>query len=106
MIGVLNALGMTHFNLRKVFLYHAAYIIVFGLLIGNIIGISLGWLQSEFEFIKLDEANYYLSVAPIKFSFIKILLINVVTLIIILLSLILPSLMISRIDPVRAIKFS
>jgi len=105
MIGILNAMGMTHWQLRKIFLYHAAYIIIFGLFFGNLIGFGLGYLQLEFGFISLDEANYYLSVAPIEFNYFKILMINLGTLLIILLCLIVPSFLISKIDPVKAIKF-
>lgn len=105
MIGILSAVGATHWSIRKIFLYHAAYIIFAGLIIGNLVGFGLGIIQDHFGVITLDENSYYLSVAPIKFDAFKILLINLGTFIITLLSLILPTYLISKIDPVKAIRF-
>lgn len=106
MIGILAAMGSTNWSIRKIFLYHAAYIIFLGLLFGNLIGISLGYIQDRYGIITLDESSYYLSVAPIQFNWLKILMINLVTFLITLVSLLLPSYLISKIDPVKAIKFS
>ena len=106
MIGVLSALGMRNWNIRHIFLYHSAYIIIFGLLIGNVLGISLGYIQQEYGIVTLNEDTYYLSVAPIEFNFFKIHLINIGSLVTILLCLIVPSYLISRIDPVKSIKFN
>ncbi len=105
MIGILKALGQTNWNVRKIFLYHAAYIIGIGLLWGNIIGIGLCFLQRTFEIVKLSEADYYLSVAPIQLHFGTILLINIGTLAITILFLIIPSYLVTSISPVKAIRF-
>jgi lipoprotein-releasing system permease protein len=105
MIGILSAVGATQWRIRKIFLYHAAYIILTGLLAGNLIGFGLGWIQDRFGLITLDESSYYLSVAPIQFDLFKILLINAGTFLITIISLILPTYLISRIDPVKAIRF-
>jgi len=105
MIGVLKSLGASNWSIRKVFLYYAAYIILIGLFWGNLLGIGLCWLQDTFGFITLDETNYYLSVAPIRFNWWAILGLNIGTLLITLLFLIIPSYLVSRIDPVKAIRF-
>lgn len=105
MIGTLKALGDTNWSIRKIFLYYAAYIIVVGLLWGNLIGIGLCVLQDTFEFIRLDEENYYLSVAPIELNWWSILLLNLGTLLITLFFLIIPSYLVTRISPVKAIRF-
>lgn len=105
MIGTLKALGGTNWQIRRVFLYYAAYIIILGLFWGNLIGLGLCFLQQQFGFITLDETNYYLSVAPIKFRWGTILLLNLGTLLLTLLFLVLPSWLVSRIDPVKAIRF-
>ena len=105
MIGILNALGYGRNRIRQVFLIHAAYIIGMGLLFGNALGLGLGFIQDAFGIIRLDESSYYLSVAPIQFSVWKILAINAGTFLITLICLVLPSFLISRIDPVKAIKF-
>ncbi|HAQ38600.1 MAG TPA: ABC transporter permease, partial [Saprospirales bacterium] len=82
MIGILTALGASRVSIREVFLIQAGIIVLTGLVFGNLLGLSLCYLQDYFGFIKLDEASYYLSVAPIKIDFYKILLINVSTVVI------------------------
>jgi lipoprotein-releasing system permease protein len=105
MIGTLKALGSRNWTIRKIFLYHGAYIITMGLLFGNLLGVGFCLLQQKFELIKLNEANYYLSVAPIDLNLMVILLLNAGTLIITLAVLIIPTYLITRISPVRTIRF-
>lgn len=105
MIGILKALGASNWSVRKIFLYNAFQIIFKGLLWGNIIGIGLCLLQSHFGIIQLPEELYYVKVAPVELNLIQILLLNIGTIGITLTMLILPSLIVSRIHPVKAIKF-
>lgn len=105
MIGTLKALGSTNWSIRKIFLYYAGYIILVGLFWGNLFGIGLALLQKYFGIIKLDEANYYLSVAPIDLQAFAILGLNAGTLAVTLLFLIIPSYLVTRISPVKAIRF-
>lgn len=105
LIGILKAVGSNNGLIRKVFLYQAAYLIVNGLAWGNLIGIGLAFLQKKFELISLDPSSYYLSTVPINLNIIHILLLNIGTMAIILIMLIIPSRLISRISPVKAIKF-
>jgi lipoprotein-releasing system permease protein len=104
-IGILKAIGSNNGLIRKVFLYQAAYLIINGLAWGNLIGIGLAVLQKKFELISLDPSSYYLSTVPINLNLIHILLLNLGTMAIILLMLIIPSRLISRISPVKAIRF-
>ncbi len=105
MIGVLKALGHTNWGIQKIFLYYAGYIICIGLLWGNLIGLSLCFLQDYFEIVRLSEKDYYLSVAPIEINWWSILLLNLGTLAITLVFLIIPSYLVTRITPVKAIRF-
>ena len=105
MIGILKALGQTDWSIRKIFLYQAAYIIATGLFWGNLIGLGLCWIQKKFELVRLSEADYYLSVAPIEFDFWTILALNAGTLIAVILFLIIPSYLVTNITPVKAIHF-
>ena len=105
MIGILKALGTRNWSIRKIFLYYAAYIIGIGLFWGNLIGLLLCFIQDRFELIRLSEADYYLTVAPIQVEFWTILLLNVGTLIITLFFLVLPSYLVTNITPVKAIRF-
>lgn len=105
MIGVLKALGETNVRIRQIFLYHAAVITVRGMLWGNLIGVGFCLLQDRFHLIRLNEADYYLSYAPVRLDLLSIAAINLGTLAIILFFLIIPSLVIAKISPVRAIRF-
>lgn len=105
MIGILKSLGMNNWRIRKIFIWNAAYIIISGLIMGNILGVGIAALQKKFSFIKLDEANYYLDTAPIHIDFITILLINVATILVTLVFLILPTMLVTRITPVKALRF-
>lgn len=106
MIGILKALGANNVSIQKIFLYNAAYLIGKGLLWGNILGISIALLQQHFGILKLDQATYYVSVVPIHLDILSILILNAGTLLCCLLMLIIPSFIVSRITPVKAIRFN
>jgi len=105
MIGLFKALGSRTWHIQKIFLYHAGMIIVRGMLLGNILGLSLCLIQQKFKVITLNEQDYYLSHAPVDINLVYILGINAVALFVIMVFLIVPSLLIARIDPVKTIQF-
>lgn len=105
MIGILKALGMPNWNVRKIFLYNAVYLIVKGIIWGNVIGITLCLIQQYFGILTLPEESYYVSEVPIEMDFINILLLNVGTLAVCVLMLLIPSYVITKISPVKAIRF-
>ena len=104
-VGVLQALGTTRRRIRHIFLYYAAFIVLRGLLIGNIIGLGILWLQHQYGFIKLNPETYYVSVLPVTISWQAIILLNLATFAVTLLALLVPSLLVNRIQPARAIRF-
>lgn len=105
MIGLLKALGESNWGIRKIFLYNAIYLVGFGMLLGNIFGLGLGFFQQQTQFFKLDEASYYMKFIPVEFNLADILLINLGTLIVCLLVLLIPSILVTKISPVKAIAF-
>jgi len=105
MIGILKALGSGDKSIRKIFLYNAMYLIGVGLFWGNLIGIGLLMLQKYFKLIKLDPSVYYVTEAPVYVSLGYILILNIGTLVLCLLMLLIPSFIISKISPVKAIRF-
>lgn len=106
MIGVLKAFGFRNMGVVSIFLYHAAWIIGRGMVIGNAFALGLGFLQLKFGFLKLNPEHYYLSEVPILFSWQDILLLNAGTLGLSLLFLILPALYVTKISPAKAIRFN
>lgn len=105
LIGILKSMGANNISIQKVFMYNAAYLILLGLFWGNLIGLSLLFIQKYFGVIQLNPATYYVSVAPVYISFDYILYLNLGTLLLCLLMLLIPSFIISKISPVKAIKF-
>jgi len=105
MIGMLKALGISNISVMKIFLYNAVYLVGIGLVLGNILGLGLGYLQQYTQVFKLDQTNYYLSYVPIEIHFTDVLLLNVATVVICFLVLIIPSMLVSRISPLKAIRF-
>lgn len=105
MIGILKALGSNTTSIRKVFLYNAGYLILKGLFWGNIIGISLLLLQKLTGVISLNPETYYVREVPVYLDFGYILVLNIGTLLLCLLMLIIPTLIISKVNPSKSIKF-
>ncbi|UYQ93747.1 ABC transporter permease [Chitinophaga horti] len=105
MVGILKALGMHDNSLQEIFVFQSAYIVLTGVVIGNVIGLGLAFLQQQTGFFKLPEESYYMSVAPIALQWWKVALINVGTLVICTVILYIPSILIRKIVPVRAIQF-
>lgn len=105
MIGILKALGSSNWSIQKIFLSNAAYLIGFGLLLGNVLGIGLGLLQTYTHFFKLDQVSYYMSFVPVQLELADIIFLNAGTLVVCLLVLIIPSMLVTRISPVKAITF-
>ena len=105
MIGILKALGSDDTTIRRVFLYQAAYLIGKGLLWGNLIGIGLAVLQLKTGIITLDPSSYYIKTVPVNLDLIHVILLNAGTMAAIVIMLLVPSQLISRITPVKAIKY-
>lgn len=105
MIGILKALGANNWAIRKIFLYNAFYLIVRGLFWGNLIGITLLLIQQQFGVIQLNPENYYVNQAPVYLNWGYIALLNLLTVSVCFLVLLIPSYIITKISPVKAIRF-
>lgn len=105
MIGILKAVGANNLMIRKIFLYFSVFLIGKGMLWGNIVGLSVCFLQKYFHFLKLDPETYYVDSVPIEFNIYLFLLLNIGTLTVSVLMLIGPSYLITKIDPAKSIRF-
>ncbi|MCB0806272.1 MAG: ABC transporter permease [Bacteroidales bacterium] len=106
MIGTLKALGARNRSIRQIFLLNAVYIIGKGMLWGNAIALGLSLLQLQFGFFKLDQESYYVSEVPINLNIWYYLATNIGTLVICTLMLIIPTYIVTRISPVKAIRYA
>jgi len=105
MIGILKALGSSDWSVRKIFLYNAMYLVGVGLFWGNLIGIGLLMIQKYFKVFPLNPDTYYVTEAPVYLDLGYILILNAGTFLLCILMLLIPSFIISKISPVKAIRF-
>ncbi len=105
MVGILKAIGAQNLTIQKIFLYHGALISVAGLVGGNLLGLLVCWLQQKYGFITLPEDAYYISKAAVDLVWWHVLLVNIFTFTVCFLVLLIPTLIVKRIQPVKAIQF-
>lgn len=105
MIGVLKALGATDWTVQKIFLRHSLLITLTGIVLGTAFGLGVLYLQIKTGFIQLQEEAYYMSEAAVKIVWWQVGVICGATLLICLLVLMIPTLIVKRIQPVKAIHF-
>lgn len=105
MVGLLKALGSRNFTIQKIFLYHGAVITVAGLLPGNILGLLLCWVQQRYGIISLPEDAYYISKAAVEVVWWHVALVNAGTFLVCFLVLLIPTIIVRKIQPVKAIQF-
>ena len=105
-IGLLKTFGATNGQIRSIFINYTLMIMIPGLLAGNIIGIGLLLIQKYTGIIKLDPENYFISTVPVDLNPIYIISVSVGIFIVSGIAMILPSYLISRISPLKAIKYS
>lgn len=105
MIGLLKAFGAGNRTIAAVFLNMATRLVLLGLVIGNVVGVGLCLAQSKWGWIKLSQDSYYLSEVPVKLQLQDVLFINIGSLVVCYLVLLLPSFFVSKITPVKAIRF-
>ncbi|WP_044403497.1 FtsX-like permease family protein [Lacinutrix sp. Hel_I_90] len=106
MIGILKALGNSNVSIRKIFVYNATYLIIVGLFWGNLIGLGLLLAQKYFGLLSFpNPEQYYMKIIPVYISLDYIIALNVGTFILCLLMLLIPSYIITKISPVKAMRF-
>lgn len=105
MIGMLKALGSTERTIRTVFVYQGINLVFRGLLLGNVIGLGLCFLQDRFKIVTLNARDYYMSYVPIAWDWTIVLFLNVLIFAVVALVLWVPTAIISRISPIKAIRF-
>ena len=104
-IGVLKAIGLSNWNIRKIFIYNSIYILLNGLFWANLVVILFTFFQKRFHLISLDETIYFMNSVPVKFDVFSMFIINLGTIIICYIVLIIPTVLIAKISPAKSIRF-
>jgi lipoprotein-releasing system permease protein len=105
MIGMFKAMGATNWSIQKIFLINALYLVGLGMLFGNLFGFGIGLFQNITHTFTLDPASYYMAFVPIQFDWLDGIELNLGILAVCLLVLVIPSMLVSKISPVKAIRF-
>ena len=105
MTGTLKALGSNNWVIQKIFLFHTTWIAFTGVAIGTALGLIICWIQEKTGFITLNEEAYFISKVSVKIIWWQIILVDAITIIFCYITLLLPTLLIRKINPVKAIQF-
>ena len=105
MIGILKALGTPDLSIQTIFLYQGSIITLFGIVLGNIFGLLICFLQQRYGFITLPEDAYFISKAVVRLEWWHFALVNGGTFLICFLILMIPTVIVRRMQPARAIQF-
>ncbi len=106
MIGLFKALGAVNTSIQKIFLINAAYLVGYGLLIGNAFALIFSYIQQQTHFLKLDQESYYMNYVPIHLVWTDVLLLNAGALLCCVLMVIIPSFLVTRISAIKAVRFN
>ncbi len=105
MVGLLKALGSSQKQIRTIFWWNGFFILLRGLLIGNLIAIIFCYIQYTYKLIPLDPENYYMTSVPILWDTPTWIYVNVGTCLLVALTITIPTLFIKKIDPKDAINY-
>jgi lipoprotein-releasing system permease protein len=105
MIGMLKALGANNKFIRSIFIFNGINLIAKGLLLGNLLGLGLCYLQYRFQFVKLNAHDYYMSFVPIAWNWSIVAGLNILTFSVVTVVLLIPTMVIARINPISTIRF-
>ena len=106
MIGILKALGLPNISIQKFFIYTSSYLILAGIIIGNVVGLLILFIQYNFKIVSLDPKIYYVDSVPVFIEFSQIISLNVIVFFLCVISIFAPSMLISKVNPKDSIKFN
>lgn len=105
MIGMLKAMGARNGFIRSIFVFNGINLILKGLVLGNVLGLAVCFIQWKFQLVKLNPHDYYMSYVPIGWHWDVVIVLNVLTFAVVTMVLLVPTMVIARINPIKSIRF-
>lgn len=105
MIGILKAVGASNWTVQRIFLYQSGIITVTGTLAGSVFALLLLYLQLKTGFVRLKEEAYFMETAAVEIVWWQVAAVIAGTLVLSVLILLIPSLLVRKIQPIKAIHF-
>lgn len=103
LIALLSALGASRKQIGRIFILLASKIALIGLIIGNVVALSILYTQKVTHYIPLDPESYYIDFVPVKISIPAVLILNAGVMAIIWIILILPARFAGKAAPTRTL---
>ena len=105
-IGLLKSLGMDNRGIAKIFLASSSFVVMKGMLYGNVLALTFCLLQGVFHLVRLDPSNYFVSFVPVHVDILLILVSDIAAYLVIMALLLIPSIFITKVDPSRTVRVS
>lgn len=105
MIGILKALGATDWTIQKIFLHQSGIITLRGIVIGTAVALGLLFLQMKTGLIRLKEEAYFMDTATVDIIWWQVAAVIGGTMLLSIVILLIPSLLVKKIQPIKAIHF-
>lgn len=105
MIGILKAVGASNWAVQKIFLYQSGIITFTGIVLGALFALALLVLQIKTGFVRLQEEAYFMETAAVEIVWWQVGAVIAGTLLLSVLVLLIPSLLVRKIQPIKAIHF-
>jgi lipoprotein-releasing system permease protein len=104
-VGVLQAMGVSRTNIRRIFLIEGGLIGAVGTGLGLVLGLGLALLQEHFKIVPMAQAGSFLINAyPVSIQVLDVVLIAIVAFGLCVLAALYPAIRASAIEPARAVQ--
>lgn len=103
-IGVLQTMGFTPSDIKRIFIRQGLYIGLIGCFIGGGVGLLLSWLQKQYGLIKLSSA-FIIDAYPVSIEYLDVSIVLVGSLLLCVLASWYPARRASRVEPADAIRY-
>ncbi len=105
MVGLLKSLAASNRQVGMIFVRLGVRVTLSGLLIGNAVALAIIGIQWRWHLLPLDPESYYLSFVPVELPFSSWAMLNSATAVMAFVIMLLPAAAVSRLSPVKVMRF-